>query len=39
MVSDIILGMWAYAVESKRITIEFVPTIYRSKVREILEVK
>lgn len=37
--SEAILGMWAYAVESGRIIIDFVPVMYREKVREITGVE
>lgn len=35
---EVMLSMWAYAVESGRITIEFVPIMYRNKVKEIIGV-
>lgn len=37
--SEAILGMWVYAVESHRISINFVPAMYREKVKEILGVE
>ena len=34
--NEMFLNMYVIAVETGRLTIEFVPTMYRNKVREIL---
>jgi len=37
--SETMLNMWVYAVESGRITINFVPIMYREQVKAILGVE
>ncbi len=37
--SEFILNMWVYAVESGRITVNFVPAMYRENVKAILGIE